>query len=225
MHLPTRSVHICVLITALMVTACGGAVSSAAVAPSGVASAGVSSASVTAASRAPSSGPTSPAASSAANSPAASSAANSAARSSSGRAASLLFDWPAGATPAVTTAATRIDDRYVNPGAIIEAGGTYHMYANVFSDWPGEMDIAHLTSTDAETWTVASNEPVLTSDDVPFADPGMDVSTGFVAPDGTWVLIIESVSVLHPWVIGRATDHRDPGPWRDRKSTRLNSSH
>jgi hypothetical protein len=124
-----------------------------------------------------------------------------------------MFDWPAGGTPAVTTAATGIAGRYINPGAIIEAAGTYHMFANVFSVWPGKMDIAHLTSTDAVTWKAASREPVLTSEHVPFADPGMDVSTGFVASDGTWVLLIESVSVAKPWVIGRATAPGPDGPW------------
>ena len=41
----------------------------------------------------------------------------------------------------------------------------------------------------------------------------MDVSTGFIAPDGTWVLVIESVSVIDPWVIGRATAPGADGPW------------
>lgn len=126
---------------------------------------------------------------------------------------SLAFDWPAGTTPAVTTAATGINDRYINPGAIIEANGTFHMYANVFSMWPGAMDIVHLTSTDGVSWVADPKGPVLTSDDVPFANPGMDVSTGYVTDDGTWVLVIESVTVAIPWMIGRATAPGPDGPW------------
>ena len=106
-----------------------------------------------------------------------------------------------------------IDAKYVNPGAVIESAGTLHMFANVFSTWPGDMAIAHLTSTDGVTWKTSTDRPALTSKDVPFADPGMDVSTGFIAPGGTWVLVIESVSVIDPWVIGRATAPGPDGPW------------
>jgi hypothetical protein len=126
---------------------------------------------------------------------------------------SLAFTWPSGDTPAVTPGIAGIDALYVNPGAIIESAGTLHMFANVFSTWPGKMEIAHLTSRDGFAWTVVKGGPVLTTDDVPFADPGMDVSTGFIAPDGTWVLLIESVSVIDPWVIGRATAPGPDGPW------------
>src|SRR5262245_13824076 len=135
------------------------------------------------------------------------------AASASARPASLQFTWPAGATPAVTPAVGSVEHKFVNPGAIIEARGTLHMFANAFSVWPGAMDIVHLTSTDGMTWTAGSKRPALTERDVPFADPGMDVSTGFVAQDGTWVLLIESVSVVDPWVIGRATAPGPDGPW------------
>jgi hypothetical protein len=126
---------------------------------------------------------------------------------------SFAFTWPGGSTPAVTPALAGIDAKYVNPGAIIESGGILHMYANVFSTWPGQMEIVHLTSPDGVTWSADKGGPVLSSKDVPFADPGMDVSTGFVALDGTWVLVIESVSVINPWVIGRATAPGPDGPW------------
>src|SRR5262245_47999351 len=67
---------------------------------------------------------------------------------------SLTFTWPGGSTPTVTPAIAGIDAKYVNPGAVIASGGTLHMFANVFSIWPGPMEIAHLTSTDGATWAV-----------------------------------------------------------------------
>ena len=142
-----------------------------------------------------------------------SSAAPSAGTSPSRAAASLRFEWPAGATPAVTPTLDGMTHKFVNPGAVIESDGKHHMFANMFSAWPGPMDIVHLTSSDGSTWEATGKQPVLTADDVPFADPGIDVSTGFVAADGTWVLLIESVSSLDPWVIGRATAPGPDGPW------------
>jgi predicted GH43/DUF377 family glycosyl hydrolase len=125
----------------------------------------------------------------------------------------LAFSWPDGGTPVVTRELTGIDQQYVNPGAVIEHDGQLHMFANVFTAWPGHVDVPHLTSPDGVAWTLASPNPVLSSDDVPFATGGADVSSGFVTDDGTWVLIIESVNALNPWVIGRATAADPNGPW------------
>jgi predicted GH43/DUF377 family glycosyl hydrolase len=134
-------------------------------------------------------------------------------QSPAGQPASVTFTWPDGDQPAVTRTLTGIDRQYVNPGAVIDDGGQLHMFANVFTAWPGPVDVPHLVSSDGVTWTLASQTPVLTSDDVEFAAPGADVSSGFVAADGTWVLIIESVSATAPWVVGRATATDPAGPW------------
>jgi predicted GH43/DUF377 family glycosyl hydrolase len=127
--------------------------------------------------------------------------------------ASVVFAWPDGEAPTVTRELTGIDERYINPGAVIEHDRELHMYANVFTGWPGRVQVPHLVSTDGVTWSLAEPEPVLTSDDVPFAMPGADVSTGFVADDGTWVLIFESVNTIGPWALGRATAPGPDGPW------------
>jgi len=87
------------------------------------------------------------------------------------------------------------------------------MFANAFTAWPGRVEFYHLTSTDGVSWTPASGDSVFTSDAVPFAQPGADVSTGFIAADGTWVLILESVNTSKPWEIGRATAPGPDGPW------------
>jgi predicted GH43/DUF377 family glycosyl hydrolase len=126
---------------------------------------------------------------------------------------SLAFTWPEAPDPVVTRDLTGIDEQYINPGAVIEHDGQLHMFANVFTAWPGHVDVPHLVSADGASWTLAAPDPVLTSDDVPFAPNGADVSTGFVTDDGTWVLIIESVSSLTPWAVGRATASDPNGPW------------
>jgi Predicted glycosylase len=132
--------------------------------------------------------------------------------SASPSAPSLTFAFD-GETPTVTRQTTGLDELYINPGAVIDDGTTLHMFANVFSEWPGHMDVPHLTSADGISWTLDPVEPVLTSEDVAYADPGMDVSTGFLADDGTWVLLFETVSVSDPWSIGRATATSPAGPW------------
>jgi hypothetical protein len=113
----------------------------------------------------------------------------------------------------VDTRIAGTDDLYINPGAVIEDAGVLHMFANSFSTWPGRVSVPHLTSEDGTTWTLVGSAPVLSSDDVALANPGIDVSTGFVADDGTWVLVFETVSSSTPWVLGRATAPSPDGPW------------
>jgi predicted GH43/DUF377 family glycosyl hydrolase len=137
-------------------------------------------------------------------------ASGSVAATPSAAAPAFAFD---GSTPVVTTDLVGSTEAFVNPGAVIRDGDTLHMYANVFTAWPGHVDVYHLTSTDGVTWTPASADPVFTSDDVPYVMPGADVSTGFVTDDGTWVLILESVNSIKPWAIGRATAPGPDGPW------------
>jgi predicted GH43/DUF377 family glycosyl hydrolase len=127
--------------------------------------------------------------------------------------ASVAFAF-ASSQPVVTRDLVGSDALYINPGAVIDEGGRLHMYANVFSAWPGHVDMPHLVSTDGASWTPATTAPVLTSDDIPFTTSGADVSTGFVAPDGTWVLIVESVENGVPWKLGRATAPGPDGPWK-----------
>jgi hypothetical protein len=118
-----------------------------------------------------------------------------------------------GEEPSVTRELTGIDEAFINPGAVIaDPDRTLHMFANVFTAWPGPVSVPHLTSTDGVSWAPAQPEPILTADDVPLADPGFDVSTGFIADDGTWVLIYQTVST-DPWRLGRITAPGPDGPW------------
>lgn len=120
------------------------------------------------------------------------------------------FDPP---EPVVTRAMTGLEHLYINPGAVIALDGDLHMFANLFSAWPGHVDVVHLVSADGLGWELAKPDPVLTSDDVPFTNSGADVSTGYIAADGTWVLIFETVEAARPWVLGRATAPGPEGPW------------
>ena len=105
-------------------------------------------------------------------------------------------------------------DLYINPGALLEADGVLHMFPNLFSTWPGRVRVPHLTSSDGgTTWVLDADAPVLSSDDMPLADPGIDVSSGYIADDGTWVLVYETVANSKPWTIARATAPGPTGPW------------
>lgn len=126
---------------------------------------------------------------------------------------SLVFEWPDGDEPTVAREMTGLDESYINPGAVIDHDGTLHMFANVFTSWPGRVQVMHLTSTDGAAWELTADEPIMTSDDVPFTPSGHDVSTGFVTADGTWVLVFTTVSGVEPWVIGLATAPGPDGPW------------
>jgi predicted GH43/DUF377 family glycosyl hydrolase len=116
----------------------------------------------------------------------------------------------------VDTALLGTDDLYVNPGAVIEVDGVLHMFPNSFSKWPGRMRVPHLTSTDGIEWTLDTKARALDTDVegfFPMADPGIDVSTGFVTDDGTWVLLFENVSTSSPWKTYRMTAPSPRGPW------------
>ena len=103
--------------------------------------------------------------------------------SSNGRAVRLVR-LHRGEIPVVTRQLTGHDKLYINPGAIIAHDGELHMFANVFSEWPGHVAFPHLISSDGETWTKAESSPAFTSDDIPFVKNGADVSSGYVR--GRW---------------------------------------
>ncbi len=113
----------------------------------------------------------------------------------------------------VSTELAGSQDIYINPGAVIEADGLLHMFPNVFSTWPGRMRVPHLTSEDGIAWTLDSKAPPLDSQDIEVANPGIDVSTGYVTDDGTWVLVFETVAAVQPWTVWRATAPSPQGPW------------
>jgi len=128
-----------------------------------------------------------------------------------GPAATERFEF--GEEAVVDTALVGTNDKYINPGAVIEVDGVLHMFANSFSNWPDRIRVPHLTSEDGITWTLDDEADLLDSDDFEMADPGIDVSTGYVAGDGTWVLFFETVQRGSPWEVWRMAAPTPQGPW------------
>jgi len=105
--------------------------------------------------------------------------------------------------------------RYVDPGAMIYHDGAFHMFINGFDAYPGVTSIGYATSPDGYTWSLASHDPVFTSDKVTYAQAAIFVSSVLVGDDGTWTLYFYTVDLAtHPHsVIGRATAPKPTGPW------------
>ncbi len=109
------------------------------------------------------------------------------------------------------------DGKYTDPGAVFYHDGQFHMFRNGFRGWVAPVQIGYLTSPDGITWTEVTEDPVLTTDEVPFAGTAALASTAFVEADGTWVLYFytwESYSSANSsGTIGRATADNPLGPW------------
>jgi predicted GH43/DUF377 family glycosyl hydrolase len=108
------------------------------------------------------------------------------------------------------------DGRYTDPGAVVYADGQFHMFRNGFQAWPAEVSVGYVTSADGLTWTEPSEDPVLDSEDVPYAGLAALASSVLVEPDGTWVLYFytwESSAFNAAARIGRATAPAPTGPW------------
>jgi len=107
------------------------------------------------------------------------------------------------------------DGRYTDPGAVFYHDGQFHMFRNGFRSWPGSVQIGYLTSPDGITWTEMSPDPVLLTDQVPYAGVAALASSALVEPDGTWVIY------FYTWrersglsgEIGRATASDPLGEW------------
>ena len=120
--------------------------------------------------------------------------------------------------------------RYVDPGAMIYHDGAFHMFINGFNSYPGVTSIGYATSPDGYTWSLASKDPVFTSDKVTYAQAAIFVSSVLVGDDGTWTLYFYAVDLSHPiawddWTGDRAEANRSldarrgagPHGWRGRR--------
>jgi beta-xylosidase len=110
------------------------------------------------------------------------------------------------------------DGQYTDPGAVIFHDGQFHMFRNGFVGWPAWAGIAYHTSTDGSVWNEYSDEPVLTTDEVPFAEVGALATSALVLDDGTWVLYLYTVGSSFAdgpatYSIARATASDPAGPW------------
>ena len=126
----------------------------------------------------------------------------------------LTFSQPTN-TPAIPRDISK--SARADPGAVIYYDGQFHMFINRFDRFPGEVEVRYVTSTDGQYWVEQTEIPLLTTDDVPFADVAVVASDVIVESDGSWVLY------FHTWqtfslangegVIGRATAPAPEGPW------------
>jgi len=103
-----------------------------------------------------------------------------------------------------------IRNLYINPGAVIFHEDKFHMFFNSFTAWPGLVKVGYMTSDDGYHWQMVQDEPVLTTDQIPFGDGNADVSSVLVMDDGTWVMYFHTVGSGE---IGRATAASPIGPW------------
>jgi predicted GH43/DUF377 family glycosyl hydrolase len=109
------------------------------------------------------------------------------------------------------------DGVYTDPGAVFYHDGQFHMFRNGFNGWPASVQIGYLTSEDGITWEEVTEDPVLTTDEVPYAGVAALASSALVEDDGTWALYFytwESRSGGNSRAaIGRATASDPLGPW------------
>jgi predicted GH43/DUF377 family glycosyl hydrolase len=105
--------------------------------------------------------------------------------------------------------------RYVDPGAMIYHDGAYHMFFNGINAYPAAVSVGYATSPDGYAWSLASTDPVFTSDKVKYAPTAIFASSVLVGDDGVWSLYFYTVDLAtHPHsTIGRATAPKPTGPW------------
>lgn len=103
------------------------------------------------------------------------------------------------------------------PGAALYHDGQYHLFVTGYPGFPAKSGIGYLTSDDGLTYEWMSPDPVLTTDDVPYAAVAIGASSVLVEDDGTWVLYFYSMnSGRWPRIqatISRATADNPLGPW------------
>jgi predicted GH43/DUF377 family glycosyl hydrolase len=104
-------------------------------------------------------------------------------------------------------------EQYTDPGAVVYHDGLFHMFRNGFLGWPAAVWIHHMVSEDGITWTQPSQEPVLLTEDVPFAEVASLASSVIVEDDGTWVMYFYTWNSDGAGEIGRATASGPQGEW------------
>jgi predicted GH43/DUF377 family glycosyl hydrolase len=101
-----------------------------------------------------------------------------------------------------------------NSGAVIFHNGQFHMFRNGYPALPGNAVIGYATSPDGVHWNHYEDNPVMRTEDVPYAPQMIMASSVHVESDGKWVmyfLIWDTQQV--PGAIGRATASSPTGPW------------
>lgn len=136
--------------------------------------------------------------------------------------ASLAFaqsDWtPVSDEPIVALGESGTwNDNYNEPGAALYHDGQYHLFVTGYPGFPAQSGIGYMTSDDGVTYEWMSPDPVLTTEEVPYAAVSIGASSVLVEDDGTWVLYFYSMNSSR-WpriqgTISRATADNPLGPW------------
>ena len=111
------------------------------------------------------------------------------------------------------------DCLYIDPGAMVYQGGTFHMFFNGIYGFPIPVGVGYATSTDGYHWTRQVSEPVLSAKALSGSNlmgSNLFVTSALVEDDGTWVLYFYTLSggtFNGPGDIGRATAPAPTGPW------------
>ena len=111
------------------------------------------------------------------------------------------------------------DCLYIDPGAMVYQGGTFHMFFNGIYGFPIPVGVGYATSTDGYHWTRQVSEPVLSAKALSGSNlmgSNLFVTSALVEDDGTWVVYFYTLSggtFNGPGDIGRATAPAPTGPW------------
>ena len=116
----------------------------------------------------------------------------------------------------LSTGSNNWESAFIDPGAVIYHEGQFHMLYNGISGWPAHVQVGYATSTDGETWTRMTDDPVFTGEGIDYTGVSVFVSSVVVADDGTWMLYfytIDTGNFSGPGKIGRATATSPFGPF------------
>ena len=110
------------------------------------------------------------------------------------------------------------DSTYNDPGSVIFHDGKFHMLRNGLQSLAnGGASIGYLTSANGLDWDEVSEEPVMTTADVPYTTITAQIGTTFVTEDGMWVMYFHVLDTarfpISGGSIGRATAASPFGPW------------
>lgn len=110
------------------------------------------------------------------------------------------------------------DSVYNDAGAVFHHDGQFHMLRNGLQSLAnGGASIGYLTSDDGLNWTEVSEDPVMSTADVPYTTVTAQVGSVLIDDDGTWVMYFHVLDTANfPFSggsIGRATAPDPLGPW------------
>lgn len=110
------------------------------------------------------------------------------------------------------------DDQYNLPAGAIVHEDKFYLFRLGLPGWPAAGSIGLLVSDDGLTWEELSEEPLITTEDVEFANTSIFGTSILQEEDGTWTLFFYTRDsggwpLSSNGQIGRATADELAGPW------------